>query len=49
MPMPFESWVIRDLAERDFGIDKIAERFGTVKILAHFSETTVAFIFPVEG
>lgn len=25
--MPFESWVIRDLTERDFGIDKIAERF----------------------
>lgn len=27
MLMPFESWVIRDLTERDFGIDKIAERF----------------------
>lgn len=25
--MPFESWVIRDLTERDFGIDIIAERF----------------------
>lgn len=27
MLMPFGSWVIRDLTERDFGIDKIAERF----------------------
>lgn len=27
MLMLFEGWVIRDLTERDFGIDKIAERF----------------------
>lgn len=25
--MPSESWVVRDLTERDFGIDKIFERF----------------------
>lgn len=25
--MPSENWVVRDLTERDFGIDKIFERF----------------------
>lgn len=25
--MPSESWVVRDLTERDFGIDKFFERF----------------------